>query len=79
MTSPPENKVCYNCGQRLEGSSQVVWIVLFLVLGIPGCCLGTCLLSIANAGADPLTLLIGLAGIAAFLFFLVMLIRTSKK
>jgi hypothetical protein len=77
--NPLEYKVCYNCGQRLAGTNRVLWLVLFLVVGIPGCCLGSCFLSMANPSQDAVTLFFGIAGVAVFLFLLVMLIRNEKK
>lgn len=46
---PPTQAYCANCGYGrpitpAASSTHIVWIVLFIVIGLPSGCLGSCLL-----------------------------------
>ena len=72
---------CWKCGNtNLQRSpSFTLWLVLFIVLGVPAGCLGGCFLLMGSESTGPTPFLMGLIGAAAFVGFLVMLIRSSKS
>lgn len=75
---------CSNCGYGMPGRgptrpSPVVWIILFVLIGLPAGCLGGCFLLLSSGGSEVSWALLGLAGIAVFVLLLVMLIRKSRR
>lgn len=63
---------------------MIVWIVLFIVIGLPGGCLGGCflVLGLGSGGmseGDAVFWLLTLAGVGAFIGTLVMLILSARK
>ncbi len=87
--NPARALQCANCGLSLrqKGSKSVVWIALFVALGVPAGCLGGCFMlfastSMSSPQAQPGAMAlaaVGLVGIAIFGVLLWFLIRSGKK
>lgn len=77
--SPPGSKVCANCYRPLRRPRRTwVWVILFIVIGIPGACMGTCLIAFAGV-YDPLFVALGLLGLLVFVGLAAMLIRSTNR
>jgi hypothetical protein len=90
---PAGQTYCANCGygqpRPASGGGNPLlplWIVLFVIIGLPAGCLGGCfLLMTGTAGYSSsrvdfvVPLLIGLAGVAIFVGLLVALIKSARK
>lgn len=77
--NPPGAKVCINCYRPLKRSASLaVWILLFVIVGLPGGCLGGCFL-LLGGGTDDTTIGLGLLGLLIFFGLLVMLVRSAKR
>lgn len=67
---------CPQCAaslRRTSGGLKVLWIILFVLLGLPSLCLGGCFLLIAPSGASSngaLFAVLGLAGLGIFVLLL---------
>ncbi|MBN9503806.1 MAG: hypothetical protein BGO01_08225 [Armatimonadetes bacterium 55-13] len=84
---PSSQIYCAACGYRGDGQgatrqTPIVWIVLFIIFGLPAGCLGGCFLALSgvpNQQDSVFTGLIGLVGILVFIALLAMMIRGFKK
>jgi hypothetical protein len=80
---PTPSSYCAHCGSRGPATTKRasravdVWIVLFILIGVPSFCLGGCFLLIDPAMDT--TALFGLIAIAIGAFLLGMLIRAKRK
>jgi hypothetical protein len=81
---------CANCGfgRPAQASSssniaQIVWIVLFILIGLPSGCLGGCFLILTmgspRTGTDFSILLFSFGALVVFIGLLAMVIRSSIK
>ena len=85
---PTDEAYCANCGygrpvdqDRARGVQTAIWIVLFIIFGIPAGCLGGCFLVLfGNApGGDATGWVIGLGGLLIFGLLLWALLASARK
>lgn len=74
--------VCRNCGNTSLGRSPAytVWLILFLIIGVPAACGGGCLLLVGASGStnDFSLVMLGLMGLVLAAALLWMMIRSGK-
>lgn len=87
---PAEQSYCANCGYGMptgkrsgSNAAQVVWIVLFILIGLPAGCVGGCfvvLLGNAPSSSQDLPIwLLALAGVGVFVGLLTLMILSFRK
>jgi len=87
---PTDQAYCANCGfgrpvdqDRARGVQTAIWIVLFIIFGIPAGCLGGCFLMLgmgtSGMGADPMAWGITLGGLAVFALLLWAVIASARR
>ncbi|MBC8066205.1 MAG: hypothetical protein H7Y17_15340 [Chlorobia bacterium] len=85
---PAGQVYCANCGygrpthaQASSNTAQIVWIVLFILIGLPAGCLGGCFLVLGGGfgGTDVSFWLLTMGSLVVFLGLLVMLILSFRK
>lgn len=87
---PTDQAYCANCGygrpvgaDRSRSATFAIWIVLFVILGIPAGCVGGCFLMLgmgtAGMGSDPALWGFVLGGLAVFGLLLWAVIASAKR
>src|SRR5512138_1446113 len=86
---PTDQAYCANCGfgrpvdqDRARGAQLAIWIVLFVIFGIPAGCLGGCFLVLGvgtGQSADWVTALVTFGGLAVFGLLLWAVIASARK
>lgn len=84
---PAAQTYCANCGYgatptKSNTAAQVIWLILFILVGLPSACLGTCFLMFtgqSRSGFEPGWLLLAIAGFAIFGGLLALVIRSFQK
>lgn len=86
---PTDQAYCANCGygrpvdqDRARGVQTAIWIVLFVIFGIPAGCLGGCFLLFfggSPGAADPSIWALGIGGLLIFGLLLWALIANARK
>jgi hypothetical protein len=86
-TIPHGSNYCASCGYGAPApparkNLNVLWLVLFVIVGIPAGCLGGCFMLIAGGPANIPNwqpLLVGLAGVGVFVLLLTLLVRSNVR
>ena len=88
---PGQQSYCANCGfgrpavgPRQNNTAQIVWVVLFILIGLPSLCMGGCFLLMgttagANGHLDPTFWFWTLLALGVFVGLLIMVIRSSRR
>jgi hypothetical protein len=65
----------------VNSTRQAIFIVLFILIGLPSCALGGCFLMMGTGSpqTEPGVLAVGFGGIFVFIVLLVLMIKYSKK